>query len=294
MIIYANSGAYVALTTPPNNPFDFLLTLFLPSFLGLLSRESLERISTKVISESASMVISHIIPDHGEQHSDRGAPGQGWKSDTSSIREQWKDSIVIVYRTTRKRDGTQEQDSGTGTGFAISSSGHLITAAHVVSGQEDADTEVFYYASPGPNVNTRWRLQFIKHDKDLDVALLQLPAEALPRKPLPIASSSTVLVDDMPLFMLGFAKGLPLASAPGQLSNRGGLRGKLQTTIPINPGNSGSPIFSGNQNNARVIGIAVGGFDQAQGITYVTPSDHLRSLLSIAGVTLSADKAPVD
>jgi S1-C subfamily serine protease len=200
------------------------------------------------------------------------------------IREHAKDSIVFLRRITRQLDGSDEVVAAAATGFIVSPEGYLITTAHLLKEKEGIET--FYYAYPGPDENTRWGLSVFKSDMELDVALLKLLP---PRqwKALPIASS-TKLLPDTSLFTLGFPLGLNLSSGKGILSSKSSRRGSLfQTTLPLNLGSSGSPVFNHDKRDGRVIGVAAGGIDQANGVTYVIPSNHLRNLLQVIDVEIT-------
>lgn len=204
---------------------------------------------------------------------------------STSVREQSKDSILFIRAVSCNRDGTNRREE-TASGFIVTSAGHVITTAHVLPAQTQ-DVEISILAYLGPQETTGFQLNLIKCDKELDVALFQLPPSRI-WKPLTLTSSANV-PDDASLFVLGFPLSQNLSSAQGQISNRYGLRGRFQTTLPLNPGYSGSPVFD---ISGRVVGVAVGGFDQAQQITFVIPSDFLQPILLLSGVELRKDTTP--
>jgi S1-C subfamily serine protease len=189
------------------------------------------------------------------------------------VREKAKESVLFVRVAIRHRDGSDERIVGSGTGFVISQDGHLVTSAHLIPRELD-DREIRIFAQPGPRDNQRWQLDLVRIDYDLDLALFLLPPSR-DWQALSVASSSSV-PDDARLFVLGFPRGLDLSSADGMVSNRLGRGGRFQTTLPLNHGNSGGPVFD---ISGRVVGIATGGYDESQLITLVTPSDFLRPLL---------------
>ena len=201
----------------------------------------------------------------------------------SDTRQKSKESILFIRVISRSRDGTNERVSDTATGFIVSRDGHVITVAHIVP-PTDQNTEVRFYVSWGPRETGSFQLNYVKSDRDLDVAIFQLPprSDGQKWKELVFASSAKV-PDDAPLFVLGFPLSQDLSSAQGIVSNRFGSGGRFQTTLPLNHGNSGSPVFD---ISGRVIGVAAGGFDQAQQITYMIPSDFLRPLLALADVKI--------
>jgi DNA-binding LacI/PurR family transcriptional regulator len=196
------------------------------------------------------------------------------------LHEQSKDSILFIRILTRDRDG-KNQTEDTSTGFIISTAGHLVTTAHVMPSQiQDKVISVRAFFAP-QDTSAFFELTHIKSDKDLDVALFRLPPTRA-WKPLQVVSSRNVPHGES-LFVLGYPLGQNLSCATGILSNLLGSGGKFQTTLPLNPGHSGSPVFD---SKGLVIGVAAGGFDHAQLVTHVIPSDYLSSLLDIAGVDI--------
>jgi hypothetical protein len=203
------------------------------------------------------------------------AGAQEW----SGLRERSKNSVLFIRVVTRNLDGSDERVAATASGFVVSRHGHLLTSAHVVP-RDEVKVQAKIYASSSPRDNRRLEMTVVKVDRDLDAALLQLPPSQ-DWSALHIAGSSTV-PDDARLLVLGFPKGLELSSAEGLLSNRFAPGGRFQTTLPLNYGNSGGPVFD---IGGRVVGMSAGGFDEAQLITFVTPSDFFKPLLALAGLS---------
>lgn len=198
--------------------------------------------------------------------------------DWAGLRERSKGSVLFIRVVTRNLDGSDERVAASASGFVVSRRGYLLTSAHIVP-RDDVKVQAKIYASTGPRDNRRLEMTVVKVDRDLDAALLQLPPSQ-DWSALPIAASSTV-PDDARLLVLGFPKELELSSAEGLLSNRFAPGGRFQTTLPLNYGNSGGPVFD---IGGRVVGMSSGGFDEAQLITFVTPSDFFRPLLALAGL----------
>lgn len=283
--LYARSEIPLLRALPYNEMFfEVALALSFAFMLGMLSREALERLIGVRRLAGAPPEMPALQPHRGK------SAVRNEIRNRSRIREQVQDSIVFLRRISRRRDGSGGEQIETATGFIVSAQGHLITTAHLLS-EPDEGMEVHYYASPGPKESSRWDVEPIKQEVGLDVALLKIQA---PRtwKPLRVAASTEV-PDEANLITLGFPMGGNLASAPGSLSNRWARGDKFQTTLPINYGNSGGPVFASDSMDARVIGVAAGGYDQAQGITFVIPSNHLTGLLLMAGVNIFTDE-PAD
>ena len=137
-------------------------------------------------------------------------------------------------------------DKGHGSGFMISNDGYLVTNAHVVEDE----------SSPKVKFEQGFTLdaQVVKLNKDIDLALLKVPATDLPA--LKIGKDSELMLGEEL-----FAIGTPLDAKLGQSVSRGVLSGKreiegrtfLQTDVTINPGNSGGPFLD---ETGAVVGMA--------------------------------------
>lgn len=197
---------------------------------------------------------------------------QNW----SELRERVRGSIVHIESVRQERDGTNREPISA-TGFIVSCSGHVLTAAHAVP-RPTANGMAEYRASVGSRHAPKMPLEVVTRDENLDLALLLLP-KIQPWKQLEIVDRSADVPEDARLYALGFPLTSDLASVEGRLSSHFGVGGKWQTTLALNFGNSGGPVFD---IAGKVVGMAVGGFDQAQGITYVIPADYLQPLRSLA------------
>lgn len=140
----------------------------------------------------------------------------------------------------------------TGTGFFVSTEGHLVTAYHIVRDR--------------PNVTVRrdgqdYPAQIIANDPANDIAILKIDAPSIP---LPLGSARDVRVGE-DIIALGF----PLASLQGQemratfgrinaLSGLNSDTRHLQVDAPVQPGNSGGPLIGPD---GRVIGIMTARLD---------------------------------
>ena len=141
---------------------------------------------------------------------------------------------------------TISTDKGHGSGFMISNDGYLVTNAHVVENQ----------TTPKVKFEQGFTLdaQVVKLNKDMDLALLKVPATDLPA--LKIGKDAELMLGEEI-----FAIGTPLDAKLGQSVSRGVLSGKreiegrtfLQTDVSINPGNSGGPFLD---ETGAVVGMA--------------------------------------
>lgn len=194
--------------------------------------------------------------------------------DFSQLRQRVRSSIVHVETLSEKRDGTNREVIS-GTGFVISPLGYAITAAHVVP-RPASDGIAQYRASVTSRHSAKFSIEVVYRQEELDLALLLFPSVQT-WQALDFGNSSET-PEDARLYVLGFPRASDLASAEGLLSSRFGTRGNWQTTLPIDYGNSGGPVFD---IGGRVVGIAAGGLDEARAMTYVIPSNYSRPIRSL-------------
>ena len=197
--------------------------------------------------------------------------------DYSAIRRANEDSVVFIHSTRARKDGTGSVEHYYGSGFIISESGFVTTANHVVP-REDENTVVETKGTVRSRHGTAYKLEPVKRDVEIDVMLLVFPDVGVKWKPVARGNSKTVPTD-APLVALGFPGTSDLSSAPGILSNKVGPKGLWQTTMPINRGNSGGPVFD---LTGKLVAIASAGNDTMQGVTFAIPESYAMGLIQIA------------
>lgn len=134
-----------------------------------------------------------------------------------------------------------------GSGFIVSADGHVLTNAHVV---EDADEVTVKLTD-----QREFKAKVIGTDRRSDIALLKIPAKNLPV--VTIGDSSKLEVGEW-VVAIGSPFGFTNSVSQGIVSAKGrSLPGEdivpfIQTDVPVNPGNSGGPLFN---LNGEVVGI---------------------------------------
>lgn len=166
-----------------------------------------------------------------------------------------------------------ESGKGHGSGFILSSSGLIMTAAHVLVNNE-------------PIVKTRdgisYRAHPVRISHKFDVALLKADLSA----PLPETRCLTVNAEQQRTGAEVYAIGAPASQELGFSMTRGivsGLRQEdgvhyLQTDTPVSPGNSGGPLVDAK---GRVVAVVVSKLagQAMEGIGFGIPIDiALRAL----------------
>jgi putative serine protease PepD len=155
-----------------------------------------------------------------------------------------KDSVAYITAQTG-------QGTATGTGFAVSSDGKIITNEHVVDGA----TSVTVKLGTGGKTLTA---QVLGADASKDLALLKVDASGL--KALSFGDSSSLQVGDN-VYAIGNPYGLDHTLTSGIVSalNREidapdgtPITGAIQTDAALNPGNSGGPLLDAD---GKVVGV---------------------------------------
>lgn len=134
-----------------------------------------------------------------------------------------------------------------GSGFIVSADGYILTNAHVV---EDADEVTVRLTD-----QREFKAKVIGTDTRSDIALLKIPAKDLPV--VNIGDSSKLEVGEW-VVAIGSSFGFTNSISQGIVSAKGrSLPGEdivpfIQTDVPVNPGNSGGPLFN---MSGEVVGI---------------------------------------
>lgn len=190
-------------------------------------------------SEPAPAALPRVpaaqAPGQGQNQGQGRTPAQG----LSATAAQVLPSVVSV-----------ETRRGSGSGFVIDGSGHVLTNAHVV-GLSTSATVVL-------NDGRRLSATVVGEDEDEDLAVLRV-GDASGLTPARLGRSSELAVGDQVLAIgspLGLS-GTVTAGIVSALDREVGLGGSskrtaVQTDASINPGNSGGPLV-----NARgeVVGV---------------------------------------
>ncbi len=137
-----------------------------------------------------------------------------------------------------------------GTGWFIYEDGTIVTSNHVVEGSDEMTVTVMDGRKFSARVTAR--------DPEVDIALIKIDAGIVP--PLKIGDDSALEVGDWVL-VIGNPLGNGISAKPGIISRLGvkvpysdgvNYRNMIETSAPINSGNSGGPLLN---MEGEVIGI---------------------------------------
>lgn len=145
--------------------------------------------------------------------------------------------------------------SKSGTGFVVSANGHIVTNHHVIEGCSDLKGNLTGEAA--------MVLRVVSSDANNDLALLQAPStttfkEFARIRDRSIRSGDSVVAIGFPFHGLLTSD---LTVTTGIVSSLSGMRNDsrfLQISAPVQPGNSGGPLFD---TTGQIVGVVTGKLD---------------------------------
>jgi serine protease Do len=158
-----------------------------------------------------------------------------------------------------------------GTGFALTADGYLVTSSHVIQGADSLLIE--------SRDHQRYHAETVYSDVKHDLAILRIKDRkfnGFGRLPYTFKGGQADLGERV--FTLGYPRE-DVVYGEGALSARSGFNGDTafyQVSIPVNPGNSGGPVLDAQGN---LIGIMSGRQENAQSATFATKSSYLVRLV---------------
>jgi len=158
-----------------------------------------------------------------------------------------------------------------GTGFALTADGYLVTSYHVIQGADSVMIE--------SRDQQRYHAEPVYSDKAHDLAILRITDKKFTgfgRLPYTFKAGQADLGERV--FTLGYPRE-DVVYGEGALSARSGFRGDTafyQISIPVNPGNSGGPLLDEKGN---LIGVVSGRQNDVQSAAFATKSSYLVRLV---------------
>jgi S1-C subfamily serine protease len=195
-----------------------------------------------------------------------------------------KDSVVVITDTMIESTVFgQETVEAQGSGFAYNFTGRMVivTNNHVVA--DSTNISVTFSDGNG------YSAAVLGFDPYSDLAVLSVNAPISEFKPLQITSSSTLQVGDF-VAAVGSPFGLAGSMTSGIISQLGRtitetaagnypIADVIQTSTPINSGNSGGPLLN---DQGQVVGITTAVVSNSQGLGFAIPSNSImREIVSL-------------
>lgn len=202
--------------------------------------------------------------------------------------KQFEQRVEEEYRKAELQNEKKTlPEKWTGTGFALSEK-YIVTNCHVI----DNAQAVFIYGIEGI-FDKSYRAEIVCKDTQNDLAILKIVDEnfkGFVKIPYTLKKKMADVGEDV--FVLGYpligTMGGEIKLTTGIVSSRTGYMGEpsqYQISAPLQPGNSGGPLFDKSGN---LIGIVNAKHSDAENVGYAIKTIYLSSLIESASIPLSA------
>ena len=195
-----------------------------------------------------------------------------------------KQNQRVLNRTLKRIDGTTapavNNGKFSGTSFALTAEGYLVTSYHVIQGADSLLIE--------GRDRQRYHAETVYSDVAHDLAIIRIKDAkfgGFGRLPYTFKAGAADLGERV--YTLGYPRE-DVVYGEGALSANSGFEGDTafyQVSIPVNPGNSGGPLLDERGN---LIGVVSGRQDNAQSTAFATKSSYLVRLVDSLKTTAPA------
>lgn len=198
------------------------------------------------------------------------------------------DKFSPVYKPEKKQEKEQKLEinpKSSGTGYAISSNGYIVTNHHVTNGASSIKVRGI-----NGDFSKTYTAKVIIEDKNNDLSIIKIDDPSftsLGTIPYVIANRASDVGSSV--FVLGYplraTMGDEVKLTNGIISSKSGFQGDVtsyQITAPVQPGNSGGPLFDDKGN---IIGIINARHVGAENASYAIKASYLMNLIDLMPTT---------
>lgn len=231
-----------------------------------------------VLSEIGEMEFDYYYTDDYKQKLFPNSPPSYNRSIKIYIKSVWIKSFPLQAEINKSMPSS-------GTCFAISKDGIVATNLHVVE-----NGKIIMVKGINGDFNNSFKAVTLIADKNNDLALLKIDDpnfSGLKSIPYTIKKELSSVGDDV--FVLGYplraTMGDEIKLTNGIISSKTGFQGDITTyqiSAPVQPGNSGGPLFD---KNGDLIGIVNAKHISAENVTYAIKSNYLYNLIELLEVS---------
>ena len=181
-------------------------------------------------------------------------------------------AIINGINENKESESDNAVSGFTGTGFAVNKEGYILTSYHVVK-----NAKSIYLSN---DKFDQLEANTVAVDKTLDLALLKINDTLFKSfEALPYGFKKSLSDAGEKVFTLGYPRE-EIVYGEGTVSSNTGFEGDTsayQVSIPVNPGNSGGPLFD---NQANLIGMISGRNTIAEGASFAIQSKQIAHYLN--------------
>lgn len=171
--------------------------------------------------------------------------------------------------------------ASSGSGFFLSTDGYIITNYHVID-----NARSIKISGINDDHHTSYSARVEISDKQNDLAILKISDSTFkPLKYIPYTFKYEVSSVGEDCFVLGYplisSMGMDIKLTNGIISSKTGFEGNIaeyQMSAPVQPGNSGGPLFDKNGN---VIGVICAKHLEAENAGYAIKANYIRNLVEL-------------
>ncbi|MEI6523399.1 MAG: serine protease [Bacteroidota bacterium] len=188
-------------------------------------------------------------------------------------------------------DKGDEKYTSSGSGFIISEKGYVVTNYHVIEKADNCFVELKINEE-----SKTYEAEVIQKDSKTDLAILKIKGVSLDpvQFKIPYTHTNSTANVGAQVFTLGYpmaltSMGKEVKFSDGKISSKTGYQGDIgsyQTTVPVQPGNSGGPLFD---NDGKLVGIINAKIMEADNVSYAIKLSSLKNLLELLPETIETE-----
>ena len=196
-----------------------------------------------------------------------------------------KEFYIKLFPSTSDNINIPSDIQASGSGFAISSNGYIVTNYHVTQGASKIKVR-----GVNNDFSKSFSARLIMDDKNNDLSIIKIDDPSFNScGVIPYTINSRVSEVGTSVFVLGYplraTMGDEIKLTNGIISSKSGFQGDITTyqmTAPIQPGNSGGPMFD---NKGNLIGVVNAKHRGAENVSYAIKSSYLLALIDLISNT---------
>ena len=206
---------------------------------------------------------------------------KGGSKGQALVREFEMDNV-----TNPNNNSSSSKYIASGTGFFIDPRGYIVTNHHVI---EDASGIDVFVTKSGKT--STYKAKSVVVDKSNDLAIIKITDNTFAKlAPVPYTIGSGTKDVGTSVFAMGYPQisylGEDIKVTDGIISSKTGYQGDITTyqiSAPIQPGNSGGPLFD---KNGLLVGITNAGVSELDNVGYAIKVSYMNNLIEASPETI--------